>query len=157
MPHGRQYLLQASDEFEMNEWINLINYAGAFKTANLTMLSNSPVDANMSSPPSRRESVYGDTTGNPRPESSNLSATLSPTLSEVGSFVGDKRSASFDRGEPTDSHIVTSFEAPQPLSSLHFPPMTTMEVEDAASRIEMLKVSLVLVSRLLAFYSNAYE
>ncbi|OCF33689.1 hypothetical protein I316_04763 [Kwoniella heveanensis BCC8398] len=37
MPQSRQYLLQASDEYEMNEWITLINYASAFKTANLKM------------------------------------------------------------------------------------------------------------------------
>ncbi len=29
--------MQASDEFEMNEWINLINYASAFKTADIRM------------------------------------------------------------------------------------------------------------------------
>lgn len=37
MPLGRQYLMQASDEFEMNEWIGLINYASAFKTADVRM------------------------------------------------------------------------------------------------------------------------
>jgi len=37
MPHSRHYLLQASDEFEMNEWIALINYASAFKTADIRM------------------------------------------------------------------------------------------------------------------------
>ncbi|WVQ95629.1 hypothetical protein IAU59_002727 [Kwoniella sp. CBS 9459] len=37
MPQSRQYLLQAADEYEMNEWVNLINYASAFKTANLKM------------------------------------------------------------------------------------------------------------------------
>lgn len=40
MPHGRQYLLQASDEYEMNEWIGLINYASAFKTAGIRMRSS---------------------------------------------------------------------------------------------------------------------
>jgi hypothetical protein len=37
MPHQRQYLMQASDEYEMNEWITLINYASAFKTAGIRM------------------------------------------------------------------------------------------------------------------------
>lgn len=37
MPHGRQYLLQASDEYELNEWMARINYAGAFKTASVRM------------------------------------------------------------------------------------------------------------------------
>ena len=37
MPPGRTYLFQAADEFEMNEWINLINYASAFKTADIRM------------------------------------------------------------------------------------------------------------------------
>ena len=35
MPHARQFLLQAGDESEMNDWINLINYACAFKTADV--------------------------------------------------------------------------------------------------------------------------
>lgn len=33
----QQYLMQASDEFEMNEWISLINYASAFKSAGIKM------------------------------------------------------------------------------------------------------------------------
>ncbi|WVF68224.1 hypothetical protein IAT40_002989 [Kwoniella sp. CBS 6097] len=37
MPQSRQYLLQAPDEYEMNEWVTLMNYASAFKTANLKM------------------------------------------------------------------------------------------------------------------------
>ncbi|KAI1797784.1 hypothetical protein LXA43DRAFT_266533 [Ganoderma leucocontextum] len=37
LPDGRQYLLQASDEKDMNEWISRINYAGAFKTAGVRM------------------------------------------------------------------------------------------------------------------------
>lgn len=37
MPHGRQYLLQASDEYELNEWMARINYASAFKTASVRM------------------------------------------------------------------------------------------------------------------------
>ncbi|KAI0824263.1 hypothetical protein BC628DRAFT_1323355 [Trametes gibbosa] len=37
MPDGRQFLLQAPDEKEMNEWIARINYASAFKTAGVRM------------------------------------------------------------------------------------------------------------------------
>lgn len=33
----QQYLMQAPDEFEMNEWISLINYASAFKSAGIKM------------------------------------------------------------------------------------------------------------------------
>ncbi|TYJ52719.1 hypothetical protein B9479_006687 [Cryptococcus floricola] len=33
----QQYLMQAADEFEMNEWVTLINYASAFKTAGIKM------------------------------------------------------------------------------------------------------------------------
>lgn len=32
MPHGREYLLQASDKCEMNEWVSLINWSAASKT-----------------------------------------------------------------------------------------------------------------------------
>ncbi|CDO72333.1 hypothetical protein BN946_scf184977.g30, partial [Trametes cinnabarina] len=37
MPDGRQFLIQAQDEKEMNEWISRINYASAFKTAGVRM------------------------------------------------------------------------------------------------------------------------
>ncbi|KAG8936599.1 hypothetical protein FRC02_000592 [Tulasnella sp. 418] len=37
MPGGRHYLMQASDESSMNEWIALINYASAFKSAGIRM------------------------------------------------------------------------------------------------------------------------
>ncbi|KAG8900921.1 hypothetical protein FRC00_010123 [Tulasnella sp. 408] len=37
MPGGKQYLLHAPDEHSMNEWMALINYASAFKTAGLRM------------------------------------------------------------------------------------------------------------------------
>jgi hypothetical protein len=41
MPGHRQYLLQASDEYEMNEWINLLNYGSAFKSANMRIRGTS--------------------------------------------------------------------------------------------------------------------
>jgi len=37
MPQGRQYLLQALDEKEMNDWLTLINYASTFKSAGIRM------------------------------------------------------------------------------------------------------------------------
>lgn len=37
MPDGRQLLLQASEELELNEWISRINYASAFKSAGVRM------------------------------------------------------------------------------------------------------------------------
>jgi len=37
MPNSKQYLLQASDEEEMNTWIGLINYASSFKSAGIRM------------------------------------------------------------------------------------------------------------------------
>jgi hypothetical protein len=37
MPNARQYLLQATDEEEMNTWIGLINYASSFKSAGIRM------------------------------------------------------------------------------------------------------------------------
>ena len=48
LPDGRQFLLQASDEKDMNEWIARINYAGAFRTAGVRMralgLSNRDIE-----------------------------------------------------------------------------------------------------------------
>lgn len=37
MPDNRQFLLQVDDEYEMNEWLTLINYASTFKTAAIRM------------------------------------------------------------------------------------------------------------------------
>lgn len=37
MPHGRQYLLQASSEPDLDQWISRINYASTFKTAGVRM------------------------------------------------------------------------------------------------------------------------
>lgn len=37
MPHGRQYILQATADDELGEWISRINYAAAFKTASVRM------------------------------------------------------------------------------------------------------------------------
>ena len=37
MPTGRQYLMHAPTETDMNDWIALINYASAFKTAGIRM------------------------------------------------------------------------------------------------------------------------
>lgn len=39
MPDGRQTLLQAPNDHELNEWISRINYASAFKTAGVRMRS----------------------------------------------------------------------------------------------------------------------
>lgn len=39
VPDGRQFLLQASGDQELNEWVSLINYAGAFKSAGVNMRS----------------------------------------------------------------------------------------------------------------------
>ena len=41
MPQYRQYLLQAADENDMNEWISLINYASTFKTAGVRIPATS--------------------------------------------------------------------------------------------------------------------
>lgn len=40
MPHGLEYVLQASDESEMNEWVTLINWSAASKTLNIPTTSN---------------------------------------------------------------------------------------------------------------------
>lgn len=37
MSHGRQFLMQATDEYEMNDWVALINYASTFKSAGIRM------------------------------------------------------------------------------------------------------------------------
>lgn len=39
MPHGREYLLQANDECEMNEWVSLINWSAASKTLGIPTTS----------------------------------------------------------------------------------------------------------------------
>lgn len=37
MPNSREFLMQATDENQMNEWLSLINYASTFKTAGIRM------------------------------------------------------------------------------------------------------------------------
>lgn len=37
MPDEREYLMEASDEYQMNEWLTLINYASTFKSAAIRM------------------------------------------------------------------------------------------------------------------------
>jgi hypothetical protein len=37
MPDNRQFLMQFNDEYEMNEWLTLINYASTFRTAAIRM------------------------------------------------------------------------------------------------------------------------
>lgn len=37
MPENRHYLMQFNDEYEMNEWLALINYASTFRTAAIRM------------------------------------------------------------------------------------------------------------------------
>ncbi|KAI5452190.1 hypothetical protein NCC49_001125 [Naganishia albida] len=39
MPHGHEYLLQANDESEMNEWVSLINWSAASKTLGISTTS----------------------------------------------------------------------------------------------------------------------
>lgn len=39
MSHGREYLLQANDESNMNEWVSLINWAAASKTLGIPTTS----------------------------------------------------------------------------------------------------------------------
>lgn len=54
MPHGREYLLQAGDESEMNEWVSLINWSAASKTLGIPTTSlGSPSDNPQLSQPAR--------------------------------------------------------------------------------------------------------
>lgn len=39
MSHGREYLLQAGDESNMNQWVSLINWAAASKTLGIPTTS----------------------------------------------------------------------------------------------------------------------
>ncbi|WWD20709.1 hypothetical protein CI109_105185 [Kwoniella shandongensis] len=80
MPHTRQYLMQAPDEFEMNEWVTLINYASAFKTAGLKMRSGSMrkdqvVLAGAAAAASHRRELRGSTDSQHRSESSTRNPT----------------------------------------------------------------------------------
>ncbi len=51
LAEGRQFLLQAPDEFEMNEWITLLNFAAAYKTASLKIRPPVPI------PPPKRSHI----------------------------------------------------------------------------------------------------
>jgi hypothetical protein len=47
MPHGLEYVLQASDEPEMNEWVTLINWSAASKTLGITTTSNDSLSSGL--------------------------------------------------------------------------------------------------------------
>ncbi|WWC72577.1 uncharacterized protein I206_106539 [Kwoniella pini CBS 10737] len=104
MPQSRQYLLQSSDELEMNEWISLINYAATFKTVNLkmkgpTMRKDQVVlagaaaaashkrelrDAHTANipPGSAKKAIFGDSTNAPRNPVLNDNSTSISTFAE---------------------------------------------------------------------------
>jgi hypothetical protein len=125
MPHGRQYLLQAPDEYEMNEWISLINYASAFKTADIPMMV--PLIANPLLSPSanKRESVF----------LSNHDVVASPGSPDV--FSDDKaiEPVFLDQLSPA-----VSFDSRRPSSS-SMSRWPTQDIQDAHTRLDYISVS----------------
>jgi hypothetical protein len=124
MPYGRQYLLQAADEYEMNEWISLVNYASAFKTADIPMMAPLPVEPSISAPPSKRNSIVAETNHD----------TVRSASSDV---FGENRS--IDPAYSDQLSPVASFDGRRPSSSLLTWPAA--EVRDPGSRLEYLSVS----------------
>ena len=124
MPYGRQYLLQAADEYEMNEWISLVNYASAFKTADIPMMAPLPVEPSTSAPPSKRNSIVAETNHD----------TARSASSDV---FGETRS--IDPAYSDQPSPVASFDGRRPSSSLLTWP--SAEVRDPGSRLEYLSVS----------------
>ncbi|ORX41011.1 hypothetical protein BD324DRAFT_654632 [Kockovaella imperatae] len=113
MPPGRSYMLQAADENEMNEWINLINYASAFKTA----------DIRMRSPPVQKEGavqIGAEAAKQHQVEQSSAE----PESAETGASQGPVKKVSFEGPAPTaspqfiraSSHTVSSPAAPRPIA-----------------------------------------
>ena len=126
MPYGRQYLLQAADEYEMNEWISLINYASAFKTADIPMMAPVYQDPLTSASSSKRNSVVAETNHD----------TLRSTPTDV---FGENKS--IDPAYSDQLSPVASFDSRRPSSSLLTWP--SADVRDPGSRLEYLSVSLV--------------
>lgn len=124
MPYGRQYLLQAPDEYEMNEWISLVNYASAFKTADIPMMAPLSPGPVISAPPSKRNSMVAET--------NHDSARL--TASDV---FGENKS--IDPVYSDQLSPVASFDSRRPSSSVLTWP--SVEVRDAGSRLDYLSVS----------------
>lgn len=124
MPHGRQYLLQAPDEYEMNEWISLINYASAFKTADVPMMVPLVAGPLLSPPVNNRESVF----------LGNQDAVTSPASPDV--FLDDKSAEPvfLDQLSPA-----VSFDSRRPSSS-SMSRWPRQDTQDAHSRLDYLSV-----------------
>lgn len=123
--------MQAADEFEMNEWINLINYASAFKTVEVAMIA--PMVTPLSDGPSlpRRDSgaLEAQTQAQGQMEARS---TLSPKT-------GDVFSSKPLTVEPQDTlSPAPSLDGRRPSSSTLW---TGTEPRDAASRLEYIGVS----------------
>jgi len=125
MPHGRQYLLQAPDEYEMNEWISLINYASAFKTADVPMMAPLVTAPLLSPPANQRDPVF----------LGHHDAVASPASPDV--FLEDKSAEPvfLDQLSPA-----VSFDSRRPSSS-SMSRWPTHDVQDAYSRLDYLTVS----------------
>ncbi|KAK8850524.1 hypothetical protein IAR55_004442 [Kwoniella newhampshirensis] len=102
MPQNRQYLMQAPDESEMNEWITSINYASAFKTAGLkmragTMRKDQVILAGAAAAASHRREMRGSVEGQMRSESSarNVAGGKRAVFGESGS---ERKSSETENG-----------------------------------------------------------
>jgi hypothetical protein len=123
MPYGRQYLLQAADEFEMNEWISLINYASAFKTADVPIMAPLPTDPILSPPLNKRDSVFLD---NHEDASPDVFGPMADRSGDPGHLDQLSPAGSFDSRRPSSSTMLTR-------------PST--EIRDSNSRLDYLEVS----------------
>jgi hypothetical protein len=125
--------MQAADEFEMNEWINLINYASAFKTVEVAMIA--PMVTPLSDGPSlpRRDSGALETQTQGQGQGQmEARSTLSP---KTGDVFGSKPLTV----EPQDTlSPAPSLDGRRPSSSTLW---TGTEPRDAASRLEYIGVS----------------
>lgn len=106
MPQGRQYLLSAPDQMDMNDWIGLINYAAVFKTAGvkmrgIAMNKDQAVLAGAAAAASHKRDVQGSVnmvTSTPRSSSSSSEARPTTTTMSSSIVITTPKKAVF--GEP---------------------------------------------------------
>lgn len=123
MPHQRQYLMQASDEYEMNEWITLINYASAFKTAGIrmrasTMDKDKAVLAGAAAAASHKREVQGTATTHGSGTSTPKKAVFGEPAGEFGDRLAAGLGAPTGSGSFNGAGAATSMSAPAPVPAV---------------------------------------
>lgn len=120
MPFGREWSCRLSDEAEMNDWINLVNYASAFRSAGIRMRNAAIGQAEtaligLAAAKAVRKAEKGPESARPQMHANGLSPRRpvfgdAPAMRRGASDTGRPRSAgiSADRDEGGEAHSPAS-------------------------------------------------